>query len=298
MRPLDDIIKAITETDEKTSAILRKCLVLSYILKNNTLKSWALKELNGYSNDDPELPDYRKITAPAYGLFVGGAGRSIDDQPLPPAILKKEHRHFAERAALTQPIVAYETVKADEGRIIPWPANLTVLYQSKFFSNDLTLNRAWQDISGSALAGVADTVRTRLLTFVLELNEQQGEGHEVKIEDISSATVQTLVQMTVIGGNNVFGNVEQFAAQTVQTGDLKSLRGTLAALGVDHKELEALQLDMAADQQNDPHKNGHGKRTSEWIGRNAKAAGKGALKIGTDVATAVISEAIKRFMGM
>ena len=49
MNLLDEIIKAITETDEKTSSILRKCLVLSYKLKNDTLKSWASKELKGCS---------------------------------------------------------------------------------------------------------------------------------------------------------------------------------------------------------------------------------------------------------
>jgi hypothetical protein len=48
MSLLDEIIKAITETDEKTSSILRKALVLSYRLKNDALKSWVSKELNGY----------------------------------------------------------------------------------------------------------------------------------------------------------------------------------------------------------------------------------------------------------
>jgi hypothetical protein len=108
--------------------------------------------------------------------------------------------------------------------------------------------------------------------------------------------VQTLVQMTVIGGTNVFGNVEQFAATTVQVGDIASLRGTLAALGVDHEELEALEADIAADKAEEPQ--GIGKRTLDWIDRNAKAAGKGAVKIGADVATSVMTEAIKRYMGL
>ena len=295
---IDEIIVAITETDEKTSSILRKCLVLSYRLKNDALKSWVSKELNGYTSDDPDLPDYRRISAQAKGLFVGVLGSMMNDQPIPPAMLKKEHRKFAETAALTQPIIAYETVKSDETRIIPWPANLVLLYQSTFFKNDFALNRAWQDIPGSALAGIADTVRTRMLTFVLELKEQLGEDHEDKVEELSPATVQTLVQMTVIGGTNVFGDVEQFAAQTVQVGDVESLRGTLAALGVDQRELEALQADLAADERDETEKAGLGKRTLEWVGRNSKAAGKGAVKIGADVATAVMTEAIKRYMGM
>jgi hypothetical protein len=48
MSLLDDIIKAITETDEKTSSILRKCLVLFYRLKNDDVKALGSKELNGH----------------------------------------------------------------------------------------------------------------------------------------------------------------------------------------------------------------------------------------------------------
>ena len=295
MSLLDDIIKSITETDEKTSSILRKCLVLSYKLKNDSLKSWVSKELNGYDYDDPDMPDYRKIGAPAKGVFLGLSGQQINDQPIPSGVMEEEHRHWAERAKLPQPIAAYEDVKGDENRVIPWPANLVVFYQAKFFDGDMALNRAWQDIPGTVMVGIVDTVRTRVLTFVLELKEQTVE-EEVEVEKLPSSTVQTLVQMTVIGGTNVFGNVEQFAATTVQVGDAVSLKGTLAALGVGHEELDALAADIAADQAEEPK--ALGKRTLNWIGRNATAAGKGAVKIGGDVATAVMTEAIKRYMGL
>ncbi|MDP9573886.1 UNVERIFIED_ORG: hypothetical protein J2W66_004389 [Agrobacterium larrymoorei] len=295
MSLLDDIIKAITETDEKTSSILRKCLVLSYRLRNDSLKSWVSNELNGYDYDDPEMPEYRKIGAPAKGIFLGSFGRQINDQPIASGVMKEEHRHWAESAKLSQPIAAYEDVKGKDTRVIPWPANLVVFYQNKFFDGDMALNRAWQEIPGTVMVAIVDTVRTRLLTFVLELKEQTVE-EEIEIEKLPPSTVQTLVQMTVIGGTNVFGNVEQFAATTVQVGDAESLKGTLAAMGVGHEELAILEADIEADQAEESKT--LGKRTLNWIGRNAKAAGKGAVKISGDVATAVMTEAIKRYMGL
>ena len=295
MSLLDHIIKSITETEEKTSSILRKCLVLSYKLKNDSLKSWVSKELNGYANDDPEIPEYRKISASAKGEFFGPFGEQINNQPIPSAVMKKEHRHWAERAELLQPIAAYEDVKSDENRVRPWPANLVVLYQGEFFDGDMALNRAWQDIPGTVMVGIVDTVRTRVLTFVLELREQTVE-EEIEVENLPYSTVQTLVQMIVIGGTNVFGNVEQFAATTVQVGDVDSLKGTLAALGIAHEELEALEADIAADRTEDPKT--LGKRVLNWISRNAKTAGKGAVKISGDVASAVMTEAIKRYIGL
>lgn len=294
MSLLDEIITAITETDEKTSSILRKCLVLSYKLKNDSLKAWVSKELTGYERDDPELPDYRRVSAPAKGMFIGIA-YVMNDQPIPSAMLDEDHQHFAESALLTQPLVAYEAADVKQNASIPWPANLIARYQSTFYDGDFTLSRAWQTLSGPSLAGVVDTVRTRLLTFVLELKDQTVE-EDVEVEALAPSTVQTLVQMTVIGGTNVFGNVEQFAANTVQVGDIASLRGTLSALGVDHQELAQLEADIEADKGEEPKT--VGKRTLDWVGRNARSAGKGAVKIGTDVATTVMTEAIKRYMGL
>lgn len=295
MNLLDDIITAITETDEKTSSILRKALVLSYRLKNDMLKSWVSKELNGYDGDDPDLPDYRVLHTQARGFFIGSFGRQIDDQPIPSAILEEQHRHWAEVVHLRQSVASYEGIGTNEMRVIPWPANMVVFYQKKFFDGDLILNRAWQDVPGSALAAIPDTVRTRVLTFVLELKDQTDE-EEVDVEGLAPATVQTLVQFTIIGGNNVIGDVQQFAAQTVQVGDVESLKGTLAVLGVGHEEFAGLRANIAADQDDEPGT--IGKRTLDWITRNAKAAGKGAVKIGSDIATSVMTAAIKQYLGL
>ena len=296
MSLLDDIIDAITNTDEKTSSVLKKCLVLSYSLKNDTLKAWVSKELNGYERDDPDLPEYRDVIAPAHGLFIGAFGQQINDQPIPSVMLKEEHRHFAERAKLTQPIAAYEGVKPDDTLSLPWPANLTGLYQSKFFQGEMALNRAWQEIPGSCFISITDTVRTKMLTFVLELREQVSDGGG-KVESLSPATVQTLVQLIVVGGNNIFGSVESFVANTVQVHDKASLEGALLALGIDRRELASLEADIADDRA-EMKAPSLGRRTLGWIARNAKSAGKGAVKIGTDVATSIITETIKKYLGL
>lgn len=291
------IIRAITETDEKISSILRKCLVLSYLLKNDDIKSWVMSELNGYDAGDPHIPQYRRTYAPAMGLFIGSFGQMINDQPIPSAALDKKHRHYAETISLRQPIIAYEDVKASDERIVPWPANMVVLYQNKFFDGDMVLNRAWQSVPGSVLAGIVDIVRTRLLTFVLELQTQLGDG-KTSIKNVPSSAVQTLFQIIVVGGNNVFGDVENFTAQTVQTGDFASLRGVLIALGVSNQELDNLENNITQDRSEDKTPKALGSQTLEWIKRNAKSAGKGAIGIGKEVATSVMTEAIKRYIGL
>ena len=63
---LDDIIALATDDTASLAVVLRKCLVLAHVLKNDRLKSWAQSELNGYE-PDAELPDYRKSAAGAKG---------------------------------------------------------------------------------------------------------------------------------------------------------------------------------------------------------------------------------------
>src|SRR5487761_2154531 len=106
MKLLDEITAHAVESKEPVSVLLRKCLVLAYQLKNDRLKTWIEKELDGYSSGD-ELPEYRLVPAGAKGTFFGGGGAAIYDQPLPAGVLKPEHRHWGSSIELRQPIAAY-----------------------------------------------------------------------------------------------------------------------------------------------------------------------------------------------
>src|SRR5262249_20878813 len=125
MKLVDDIIESI-DSGQALSASLRKCLVLAHQLKNERLRTWAEKELNGYEKGDT-VPSYQETTVVAKGTFLGPLGAAIYDQPIPAAILARKHRDFAERVTLRQPIAAYEKVpRGKDGRLgnamIEWPA--------------------------------------------------------------------------------------------------------------------------------------------------------------------------------
>lgn len=57
---LDDIIDLATDDKQSIAVLLRKCIILASQLKNERLKVWANKELNGYDPDD-SLPPYRTL---------------------------------------------------------------------------------------------------------------------------------------------------------------------------------------------------------------------------------------------
>jgi hypothetical protein len=66
----------LPQSKEPLGVLLRKCLILATRLKNNALREWSNKELNGYSNDDA-LPEYRTFKAHSKGHFVGPFGAEV-----------------------------------------------------------------------------------------------------------------------------------------------------------------------------------------------------------------------------
>jgi hypothetical protein len=289
MSLLDEIISGAVDDKTNVSVVLRKCLLLAHQLRNEKLKIWAERELNGYTDVDA-LPPYRVVGVQATGTFSGPMGTIIRNQPLPASILDEEYRHWATTAYLMQPIASFDIGKDAEGKPngghYTWPADLTAMYANKFMRG-YNLVRASIQVSGTAFVGVLDNVRTRILQLALELKDQLGE-------DIADMTklVATKVDRSVI--NNIYGgnvviaeNAEHFAqigAISLQEGDFGQLERALKELGLDEKAISSLKKAMDQDSKSDGGKPTLGQRTKKWLKDSASYASKEGLKVGIDAA--------------
>jgi AbiTii len=93
MKLLDEIIEMAADGKNPISDALRKCLILAFQLKNETLKEWVEHELNGYEEKDA-IPDYRKVVLYSRGNFTGPGGAWLPKRALPISIIAKEHRKW------------------------------------------------------------------------------------------------------------------------------------------------------------------------------------------------------------
>jgi hypothetical protein len=48
MNQIDEVIATAADDKQPVSNVLRKCLILAFELKNEKLKTWVEKELNGF----------------------------------------------------------------------------------------------------------------------------------------------------------------------------------------------------------------------------------------------------------
>ncbi len=298
---LDEIIGMATDGEQSVSGLLRKCLVLAYQLKNDRLKAWANAELNGYASK-AELPDYRVISAIAYGIFVG-PGWSRMQQPIPSALLKPEHRDWATTVHIAQPVQALQHLLDSPGETVffPWSQNIVGLYQHELLDG-WALFSASQHVPKSAFSGIVDTVRTRVLNMALEVGAEVGKRDEdlQHITPAAAAKVEQSVTTNIYGGNvYISGGTSSMNATTIQqhqenivAGDWEHLSSVLRHSGVSDSELNELSTAMAEDGKT------FGSKVEGWIARTAPKILSGSLKIGAQIGQTLLTEYLKQYYGL
>jgi hypothetical protein len=297
MKLLDEIIDLAVDDEGSIATLLRKCLVLAHTLKNDRLKEWAEKELNGYDNTDA-VPEYRITGAIAKGSFLGPLGTQIHNQPLPAGVLHEKHRHFAESVKLMQPIVAYDTPATATHFVLEWPPDLTAMYQRRFVQH-YVLNRAWQEIASSVFPCLIDTVRTRVLRFALELKDDLGQVDD-NPDSLPSAKLDQYVTTYIFGGTNIVASKDftQIGNIEIDKGDWSALNEALKGLGIPGSETSKLKSALDQDSTGETAIQGLGQRTATWLKQLGSKLGQVGISVGIEVAKKEATKWISQFLGL
>jgi hypothetical protein len=292
MKLVDEIIEMASEGRRSLADALRKCLILAFDLKNEKLKEWVEKELNGYDRDD-EVPEYRKAILHSKGNFQGPFGAWLPQRPLPLAVIAKEHPGLLV-SKLTQPIAAHEGASEHEGQpVINWSPDLIARYQAKFIE-DYVLVQAWQDVPPTVMIGLCEEVRNRLLRFGLEIREELGHVND-KPAAVPAAKVEAAVVNHIYGGVNVIAgsasDFTQIGNVIVRAGDFQSLANALLQLNVSNTDIQALKSAIEADSKT------LGALTKKWLATLGTKLGKAGLQIGVEVATGYVKSWLSKYFG-
>lgn len=294
---LDRIIELATDEDRPLSVLLRQCVVLAHEMKNDSLKTWANQELNGYT-DVAKLPEYRIVHTGATGTFNAGYAFPTVRRPIPPAAMQEGHRWAATEVRLFEPVSAYENaLKSTTGKMLVyhWPADMIAYYQEQFIQGHALL-QAWQEVSHGAIAGMLDTVRTRVLNVALDIRGEIGESdadlRKVSRSSEAAEKVNHIVVNHIYGGTVYVGDRQTINSQSISVGNWGELSKALLALGIQEGEIK--ELSKAVEQ--DGKRLGNG--VKGWIGKNAAKVWDHGVQLGTSVGTAVLTEYLKRHFGL
>jgi hypothetical protein len=302
MSLLRDIQNSAVDSSTDVATLLRKCKILAARLGNTKFKEWVDFELNGYPSKE-QLPIYRILNTKSFGTFCGSFGSGANNAPIPPSCLPKEFREYVTTSYLAAPISSYvELLSNPDGNPVEqWPADLIAHFGQNIYQN-MNCVSAWKTIPRNSIAALLDTIKTRILDFVLEIENEAPDAGEAppnsppiaqdKVTQIFNTYISGNVQNVSTGSSHV----NQDSDIKIYQNDFTSLYDFLKSKGVSRDDLIHLENAVQDDTQE------HGKRTKghrvqQWTTNMIKKAASGVWDVTTEVATDILSKAFTSYFG-
>jgi len=217
---IDDLIN-----NRPLSTIFLKVQTVSFYLKNHQFEKWFNNEKNGYPSAK-DLPDYRKTGCQVFGDINNPYKGIYTNYHIPVDQIKNEViRGFLINCSFCESIIEIENISLskEDGSIRKYiPAMAYGEIQKMFFTGHY-VEAAWQTVSRSTLVKIVESVKSKLLQFFLEMNEQFNNdinfdimAKKKEIDRIINQTIYTgvyladnstanILDTTLVGGkgNNV-----------------------------------------------------------------------------------------------
>lgn len=294
MSILGDIQRAATDPAHSTSDLLRKCQILAFRLRHEPFKQWVAHELNGYP-DDAVLPSYRgpfqaDLKADTHGAFGSGVRNiGVPDWSIPDDV-----REEVKGMAFYQGVGTLESLVADARR-----ASETMVATE--FSTDLAVLtrvvvdhqtvRMWKQLSVAVISGILDSVRSKALEFVLEIEAANPDAGATATAEppVPLAQTDVIFNTVILGGNNAIG---PGATVNVTPGDLGGLLAYLTEQGVAAEDRAELEAAVNADGGE------FGPRVRAWLGSMAAKAASVGAAVAEKAAVSLVSAAVLRYFNL
>nr|WP_080666291.1 hypothetical protein [Pseudomonas chengduensis] len=213
MSLLRDIQNSAIDSSTSLATLLRKCKVLAARLKNEEFKAWIDNELNGYK-EISALPSYRILHVNSKGHFSGPFNSGMKNADIPLFCIPEQFRENLSRSYLKEPIAALEALVTNSDgstAMEPWNPDL-VAYVGERIYEGMNCMQAWKVIPITSVIAAIDTVRTRILNFVLEIESEAPDAGEAepnitpvpqeKVTQIFNTYITGTVQNVATGGSN------------------------------------------------------------------------------------------------
>ena len=293
MNLLDDIRNDLVSESASLSNTLRKAKILASQIGLPEFKEWLDSELGGYTDKD-RIPNYRKFPTLSLGEFSGPFGSGVKNMTIPTAHLPKSIKEYADNLIFYDGVGALEGIlsQGSEGLGQKWPQEFVLLARDSLQMNGgmMVLVDAHKPIPLYVITGILDNVKTKLLNFILAMQESDITLENLNKDAEETRVVRNLFNVNIYGDNNVIAsgeNVRQKVTPVVK-GDIGSLIHHFRELGIDDESLRELKDAVASEPS---VQNGNfGPKARAWIGGMIEKVPPKAWEIGLD--------ALKSFYGL
>lgn len=302
MKLLNEIIDILSSQSSSLTDALLKTKVLLHKIGHKELVEWVNNELNGYHHDI-RLPEYRILPTNVLAN-ISNMAYEANSHPIPLGHLQEEERKFLETAKFYQSLAVLEKLVEDQESSlqiqIPMEYNGIL---SKGLSNGYVIQRAWRLIGIADVSQILVQVRSRLLDFMLELNDQLGDDvtdNEIKQRtdfiDAKGLFHNAMFgdNVTIVIGNN---NSQKIKNTTIQ-GNFDSMTEYLKQYKVDESSIANLQIAINNDQNSTEVKERKfGSFVKDWLKTMLSKAVDATWEIEVSAAGNLLATALQKYYG-
>jgi AbiTii len=297
MTLLQEIQQAAIDSKVDITTVLRKARLLGSRLKNAEFEEWVQRELNGYPTRE-DLPPYRILRVESKAHLIFGHRQHFTGAMVMAGLIPEQFRDSATTAYLKSPISEYASLVSSSESSgnstleANWPPEFAVKYGGCGYNQAQCL-RAWQEIGKDSLVALIETVRNRILEFVVRIDALAPDAGEASSEapPLTQEAVTQIFNTYVTGGiNNIAAggaNISQSHSGQVIQGDLDSLLSYLRNVGISSTSVGELKgaVESGSDKK---------AAAESWLGKLALTAGNATVQAGVGLA----AKAIAHYFGM
>ncbi|MCA8285743.1 AbiTii domain-containing protein [Burkholderia vietnamiensis] len=300
MQLFDDIVNLLSDDKGSLASALLKTKVLMHRIGHRDLDNWLNSELNGYTSN-AQIPDYRIVGMQLVGTVETVAWRRRG-VTLPIFHLKDNIRERLCRAHLGHSVAELEEMAtAEEGTLgSVVPPELYGMLSEPYDGAHVTSARSL--IGTTQIAGVLVEIRSRLLEFVLNLQDKVGDIPEKDLKTAAKGiNTQEMFNSAVFGANAtiIVGNQNTATiTNNVDKGDFNKLKAILQDAGIGSGDVQALNQAIQEDRDAPEQTKAFGPKVAAWIGSMIQKAATGGWNVGVGAAGNLLASAISSYYGI
>ena len=300
MGQIQEIIDMVASANPDIETALVRCKILAKRIGYSPLAEWVDSEINGYSNSN-SLPDYRKHRAHPVGIFTNGVYQ-INNKPLDRSVVGDDMFDQLSALHLRQGIRELSVMKNSPGLQLslshaePYVNSLYALEME----GDYGFIGLHLSITPNVIEGVLGAVRSKLVDFLLEMEDIFPEDEDIKHpsaeqkREVAQAFTQIVIHQAdniTIGDHNHIEDSSQRTQVNIQAGNTEEFIAYLESIGLDNEDVE--EINPLLGYVYDGNLSSSQKlQLRQWVeSRGAKLAG----SLGKEAAVSLIVQALLQF---
>lgn len=269
MKLLNEIIELLSTDNSNIENALIKTKVLLHKMGEKELLNWINNEINGYSNDNENIPEYRIITTSVYGNATDGFTTRWNNHLLPIEHLKKYPNLYEDLSnhKIRESISALNSLVESKEQSLQVPIQVEVCsLLAKGLNSQVHVESAHKAIGIAQIIQIQTQIRNRLLDFLLELSDRL--SHTIDETNIKSQSKEIwtneLFKHTIFGDNTtiIVGNNNENNSQNIKN-NTEELFKILKQLKITDQEVS--ELNDAIEKDTKENKKTYGDNVKNWL---------------------------------